>query len=83
MSVFDNGEVERNLDEVWIMKKKDYAVSSRLLEDSWIGVTNRTDPNSDDEYARTIGWYYVKCGESEQVYTSIDDALKAHDEVSG
>ena len=83
LSVFDNGEVEQSLDEVWVMKEKDYiALRAKPKEFAWIGVQRCTDQDSNDEYAKKVGWFETYCGEDLQIHTSISDAMRAHDSVS-
>lgn len=64
------------------MKKEDYDILSDLPDESvWIGVVHYTDPSSNDDYAKIVGWYDTYCDGNHQVYTSIGDALRAHDKV--
>lgn len=82
-AVFDDGEVARDLDEIWVMKEEDYKVlSAKPNEFSWIGVQRFTDRSTNDEYARTVGWYETYLGGEHQIYTSISDAMKSYDKVS-
>ncbi len=82
-AVFDDGEVARDLDEIWVMKEKDYEVlSAKPKEFSWIGVQRFTDQSASDEYARTVGWYETYFGEEHHIYTSIREAMKSYDKVS-
>jgi len=48
-------------------------------EDDWIGVNNVRFPDSKDEYARMIGWYETCLDGVQQVYSSLGEALRAHD----
>ena len=44
-----------------------------------IGVTERYDPESTDEWARMVGWYVVNVNGIERSYTHLEDAMVAHD----
>mmetsp|Transcript_21573 Transcript_21573/g.35272 ORF Transcript_21573/g.35272 Transcript_21573/m.35272 type:complete len:1185 (-) Transcript_21573:86-3640(-) len=78
--IFDDGEVARNLDEVWVMKEEDHEVlSAKPNEFSWIGVQRCTDRSANDEYARTVGWYETYFGGEHHVYSSISDAMRSYD----
>ena len=56
-----------------------YEVSIAKPEDTWIGVTNIRFEDSNDEYARLIGWYKTTVGDVNRVYTSLRSALRAYD----
>jgi hypothetical protein len=79
--VYDDGDTESNMHEIWVMKKDEYELSIKKPEDQWIGVTGVTFPKSKDEYARLIGWYRLTCDGADQVYSSLEDALRSHDKV--
>lgn len=82
--VFDDGDVETDIDEIMVAKVADYQTCLEKPEEGgWIGVTNFRVPDSKDDYARLIGWYVTSLGEAKrEVYTSLGDALRAHDKVS-
>ena len=77
--VFDDGDVEPSVGEVWVSKKSEYEVSVAKPEDTWIGVTNVRFEYSNDDYARLIGWYKTTVGDVNRVYTSLRSALRAYD----
>jgi hypothetical protein len=79
--VYDDGDTESNLQEIWVMKKNEYEMGIKNPEENWIGVTNITFPESKDNYAKLIGWYKLTCGGDHPVYSSLGDALRAHDKV--
>jgi hypothetical protein len=79
--VYDDGDTESNMHEIWVMQKDEYELSLKKPEEQWIGVTNVTYPKSKDDYARLIGWYTITCDEAHQVYSSLGDALRSHDKV--
>ena len=62
-----------------MMKKDDYEINVEKDEDQWIGVTNFIDDKSEDDYARTVGWYDTHINGVLRVYSSLGDALRAHD----
>jgi len=77
--VFDDGDMEPDVDEIWVSKKSEYEVSIAKPEDTWIGVTNVRFEYSNDDYARLIGWYKTTVGDVTRVYTSLRSALRAYD----
>jgi len=78
--VFDDGDTEPNVGEIWIAKKADYEVClEKRDEEDWIGVKNVRFPDSKDEYARMIGWYETCLDGVQRVYSSLGEALRAHD----
>jgi len=77
--VFDDGDMEPDVDEIWVSKKAEYEVSIAKPEDTWIGVTNVRFEYSNDDYARLIGWYKTTVGDVNRVYTSLRSALRAYD----
>ena len=79
--VYDDGDTESNVQEIWVMKKNEYETGIKNPEENWIGVTNITFPESKDNYAKLIGWYKLTCGGHHPVYSSLGDALRAHDKV--
>ncbi len=79
--VYDDGDTESNVQEIWVMKKNEYEMGIKKPEESWIGVTNVTFPESKDNYAKLIGWYKLTCDGDHPVYSSLGDALRAHDKV--
>jgi hypothetical protein len=80
--LYDDGDTESNMDEIWVMKKDEYELGVMKPEEQWIGVTNVTFPKSNDQYAKLIGWYKLTCDGAHQVYSSLGDALRSHDKVS-
>ena len=79
--VYDDGDTESNVQEIWVMKKNEYEMGIKNPEENWIGVTNITFPESKDNYAKLIGWYKLTCGGDHPVHSSLGDALRAHDKV--
>ena len=77
--VYDDGDTETNLDEIFVMKKEEYEIFMLKKEKDWIGVTNFTDTKSQDAYARIIGWYDTWFGGEHRVYSSLGEALRAYD----
>lgn len=75
--IFDDGDKETGLGEIWVTRKSEYELCVKKPEAEWKGVTNVTFSESKDEYARVIGWYQVDG--AQQVYSSLREALKAHD----
>lgn len=82
--IFDDGETETGIKEIYVMKKIDYELCLHKGEKEWIGVKNITDPDSTDEFARAVGWYQVSLDEPREtfVFASLHDALQFYDKVS-
>ena len=82
--VYDDGDTESNVHEIWVIKKEEWEMYHRKPEESWIGVTNVTFPTSEDHYANTLGWYKLSSStyvdvKNPPIYSSLGDALRAHD----
>lgn len=82
--IYDDGEKETEVGEIYVMKKVDYELCLEKGEKNWIGVKNVVDSSSEDEFARAIGWYEVNmegCSDT-CVFSSLHEALRYHDKVS-
>ena len=82
--VYDDGDTESNVHEIWVIKEEEWKMYHRKPEESWIGVTNVTFPTSEDHYANTLGWYKLSSStyvdvKNPPIYSSLGDALRAHD----
>lgn len=82
--IYDDGETEKGIKEIYVMKKVDYELCITREDKEWIGVRNVTEKDSEDEYAKTVGWYKVHNEETneEYVFSSLNEALRFHDKVS-
>ena len=80
--IYDDGDTETDLKEIFVMKKADYELCMMKEEKDWIGVKNVTDPNSCDDFARAVGWYEVNIDGTNHVFSSLGDALRCYDVVS-
>ena len=80
--VYDDGDMEPQVDEEWVVKKEEYEVGvEKPDEKNWIGVTNIRFEDSMDNYARLIGWYRTTFGGESRVYSSLAKALRSYDKV--
>ena len=75
------------------MDKSDYLLSTSKTVESdgvdgncdndgkikWMGVKNRVDLKSKDEYARSVGWFVTKIGREWKSFSRLADALRACD----
>merc|ERR1711957_149019 len=78
--VFDDGDTESNMEEIWVTKREDYEEGLQKMEENeWLGVTNVRFPDSKDVYARLIGWYETCLDGVRVVHSSLGGALRAHD----
>jgi hypothetical protein len=77
--VYDDGETEKNIKEIFIMEKSDYELAKEGK--NWVGVKNVTDPDSEDGFAQAVGWYEVSSEGTNHVFTSLGAAMRFHDKV--
>lgn len=82
--IYDDMEKETEVGEIYVMKKVDYELCLEKGEANWIGVKNVTDPDSEDAFARAVGWYEVNFEDSDDTYAfgSLQEALRYYDKVS-
>lgn len=78
--VYDDGDTESNVDEIWVAKKVDYETCLQNPEEKdWIGVRNICFLDSKDEYARLVGWYETCLEGVPEVHSSLREAFRAND----
>ena len=78
---YDDGDEMDDLEDYWVCSKRDYELSRKCEDMGWkpIGVAERFDEGSDDEWARMVGWYVVNVDGEERSFSLLEDAMKAHD----
>ena len=78
---YDDGDELDDLEDYWVCSKRDYELSRKCDDMGWkpIGVAERFDEGSDDEWARMVGWYVVNVDGEERSFSFLEDAMKAHD----
>ena len=76
---YDDGDVLQQLEDCWIFSKMDYELTMKF--DQWkpIGVRKKFDKQSDDMWAKRVGWYEVTVDGENQSFSFLYDAMKAHD----
>ena len=57
---FDDGDELDDIEDYCIFSREDYLLSAKK---EWIGVENKTDNRSSDQWAKLVGWYEVTIGE--------------------
>jgi hypothetical protein len=62
----DNDEVH-SIEDACVFSREDYLLSTSLTDEKdgrtgWIGVKNVVDENSNDLWARVVGWYEASIG---------------------
>ena len=80
--VYDDGDAEADLDEIWVSDREEYELCLKKQEEDWIGVRNIRFPRCNDEYAETIGWYETWVDGVSHIYSSLGQALRSYDKVS-
>jgi hypothetical protein len=80
--VFEDGDTESNVDEIWVTKKAEYELCLEKPEEEWVGIKAVRFPESKDQYAKLIGWYETCLGGVTHTFSSLAEALRAHDKVS-
>ena len=63
--LFDDGDQLDRVEDYCIFSREDYLLSEKKRE--WVGVANKLDPNSSDEWAKIVGWYEATIGECRQL----------------
>lgn len=79
---FDDGDALSDVSDMWVFEKLEYELITRRRQDknqgSWEGIKHVIDEESQDEWAKYVGWYTVSVnGDAEKSFNSLRDALKA------
>jgi hypothetical protein len=64
---FDDGDELDDIDDYLIFSREDYLLSGKQ---DWIGVVNKLDKTSVDQWAKNVGWYEASIGESMLLFDS-------------
>ncbi|EJK76896.1 hypothetical protein THAOC_01316, partial [Thalassiosira oceanica] len=81
----DDGSTLKRIPEHFVSSRRDYELHIEKdddpTSDTWTGVRNVLDKNSEDDWARFVGYYVatVDGGAGEERYGRLHDALQAHD----
>ncbi len=80
--LYEDGDELVDLEDYWVCSKSDYELSIKFDKIGWkpIGVTEKYDPESTDEWARIVGWYVVNVNGISRSYAHLKEAMVAHDE---
>ena len=75
---FDDGDVDTNLKDIYVMSEKDYYLVEKgfVANNSNSGISKVSGVN--DEYAETVGWYKTSYT-GNKVFGLLSDAVKARD----
>ena len=75
---FDDGDVDTNLKDLYVMSEKDYYLTEKgfVAGSSTSGISKISGKG--DEYAETVGWYKTSYT-GDQVFGLLSDAVKARD----
>ena len=74
---FDDGDFLDDILDVFVFAKSDYLLSMR--QTCWMGVKNKVDKNSVDDWAKIVGWYVALIEGQERSFSFLTDALRAYD----
>eukprot|EP00956_Cyclotella_meneghiniana_P039348 scaffold170218_cov64-Cyclotella_meneghiniana.AAC.1 len=66
-----------HVEDYFIFSREDYLLSGR--SDKWIDVEIKKDHNSDDLWAKCVGWYEANIDGNMYVFPKLYDALKTYD----
>ncbi|KAL3793356.1 hypothetical protein ACHAW5_006340 [Stephanodiscus triporus] len=78
---YDDGDEQDDLEDYWVCSKRGYELSRKFDDMGWkpIGVTERFDNESNDEWARVVEWYAMNVDGEERMFSYLEDAMTAHD----
>lgn len=74
---FDDGDEQDDILDAFVFDRSDYLLT--LRHQTWLGVKNVVDENSEDDWARVVGWYNAVIEGEERSFSLLLDALRAHD----
>ena len=74
---FDDGDELDDIEDFFVMKKRDYLISIRKTDEDaeWIGVKNQVDKTSIDEWAVEVGWYVATIDGQERSFSQLSGKL--------
>jgi len=75
---YDDGDELENIQDYWVFSRKDYDLSMRSQPN--IGVKKRRDKQSNDMWAKKVGWYEINVGGTKKLFSFLSDAMKAYDD---
>lgn len=78
---YEDGDELDKLEDCWVFPKKDYQLTIKFEKMGWkpIGVKKKFDRQSNDAWAKKVGWYEVTVDGEDQSFSLLSDAMKAHD----
>lgn len=68
------------MEDVYVVRKKDYELSTRESVAHWKGIALETDDDSTDLWAKRMGWYSVTIEGDEYRFPYLSQALRAYDD---
>jgi len=77
--LLDNGDLLDDLEDYQVMLEREYLLSKRIQESEWKGVKHICDKESNDPWAREVGWYTVNIEGVEDTFVHLSDTLTAYD----
>ena len=76
--IFENGK-DLVVEDYQVMSIDDYETPKHIKESDWKGVKHVSDKESNDPWAREVGWYTVNIKGVEESFIHLSDALRAYD----
>jgi len=77
---YDDGDELHGVDDVYVVRKEDYELSTRENVARWKGIALETDDNSTDLWAKRMGWYSVTIDGDDYRFPYLSQALRAYDD---
>lgn len=77
----EDNAVQYGVEDYWVCSKRDYELNVKLYSMGMkpIGVIEKFDTCSNDQWARMVGWYEVNVDGEDKAFSFLEDAMKAHD----
>ena len=83
---FEDGDIGRDIPEHFVFLQEEYELlimnddeDDEDNETEWKGVRTVTDSQSEDEWAKDVGWYVATIDGEEHTFSLLSDALRAYD----
>ena len=77
--LFDSGDLVQDVKDYQVVSMHEHTLSKRIQESEWKGVKHVYDGDSNDPWARAVGWYTVEIEGVEEAFEHCQTALMAYD----
>jgi hypothetical protein len=76
---FDDGDQLSSVPECYVFSREEYYLAIKSLTKKWDAIENIRDEESEDEWAKKVGWYNLSVdGETTESFPLLCDALEAY-----